>query len=199
MRYECRFVDSDNVNPRWEEIEAVSLREVVTGESPRLMTRVRACWTQMALLIRFECEDDHVVATMEQHDDPIFLEDVVEAFIDTSGTGRVYYELEVSPRNVVFDALVHNDLAGAKTVDTSWHAPGLVTKISTDTEGWRMYELHIPFADLGVTPESGTTWNWNLYRIDDDEQGNRHYWAWSPTGKVNFHIPQQFGRIFFQK
>jgi hypothetical protein len=199
MKYECRFIDTDCQGLPWEEIEAVYLREVVTGERPRLVTEVRACWTPQSLWVRFECEDDHIVATMERRDDPIYQEDVVEVFIDTVGTGNVYYEFEVSPRNVVFDALVHNDLAGSKVVDTSWDAAGLVTRLSAESAGSRVYEIQIPFEDLANTPDMGTVWRWNLYRIDDDVQGKRHYWAWSPTGAVDYHIPQKFGTLVFMK
>jgi len=229
MRYECRYADAENGILKWEnmEVEERYLREVVTGEQPRLKTRFRACWTADALHIRFECEDDHVVATMEQRDDPIYLEDVVEVFIDKSGTGEVYYEFEVSPRNVVFDALIHYN-GGDKEVDISWDAKGFHTEVLDGADGWKTYELRIPFADLdwelgqgqeqmqeqeqghehehelqergeNWTPQPGAEWRWNLYRIDDDLEGNRHYWAWSPTGKVDFHMPHRFGTLVFVK
>lgn len=206
MRYECRYVDAENGILKWEDIEVEDpyLREVVTGEKPRLMTRFRACWTADALHIRFECEDDHVVATMERRDDPIYLEDVVEVFIDKSGTGAVYYEFEVSPRNVVFDALIHYN-SGDKEVDVAWDANGMHTQVLDGADGWRTYDLRIPFADLdwereeNFTPHHGVEWRWNLYRIDDDLEGNRHYWAWSPTGKVDFHMPHRFGTLVFVK
>jgi hypothetical protein len=228
MRYECRYVDAENGIWKWEdiEIEAPYLSEVVTGEKTRLMTRFRACWTADSLHIRFECEDDHVVATMERRDDPIYLEDVVEVFIDKRGTGAVYYEFEVSPRNVVFDALIHYN-GGDKEVDVAWDAKGLHTEVLDGDDGWRTYDLRIPFADLdwereeeqvqmqelmqeqkqnqmqepgeNLTPRHGTEWRWNLYRIDDDLGGNRHYWAWSPTGKVDFHMPHRFGTLVFVK
>lgn len=218
MRYECRYVDAENGIWKWEDIELVDhyLREVVTGEKPRLKTCFRACWTADALHIRFECEDDHVVATMERRDDPIYLEDVVEVFVDKSGTGAVYYEFEVSPRNVVFDALIHYN-GGDKEVDVAWDAKGIHTQVSDGAVGWRTYDLRIPFADLdwergqehlqelrqehgeNQIPHHGAEWRWNLYRIDDDIEGNRHYWAWSPTGKVDFHMPHRFGTLVFVK
>ncbi|WP_162262835.1 carbohydrate-binding family 9-like protein [Paenibacillus sp. Soil787] len=246
MRYECRYVDAENGIVKWEEIIGDDLREVVTGEEPRLQTRFRACWTAEALHIRFECEDDHVVATMERRDDPIYLEDVVEVFLDKTCTGEVYYEFEVSPRNVLFDALIHYN-GGDKEVDVSWDAKGFHTQVSDGADGWKTYDLRIPFADLdweqeqdqdqeqkqeqeqeqgreqdqeyeqekqgheqghehelrecgeNWTPHHGAEWRWNLYRIDDDVEGNRHYWAWSPTGKVDFHIPHRFGTLVFVK
>ncbi|MDR6879109.1 carbohydrate-binding family 9-like protein [Bacillus sp. 3255] len=199
MRYECRYIRAvENIS--WGNIPSGRLVEVVTGGRPRLETRFRACWTTDALHVRFECEDDHVVATMVRRDDPIYEEDVVEVFLDPKGTGREYYEFELSPRGVEFDALIRNDLEGRIEADIAWDAQGLHTSVSDAADGWRHYELQIPFADLlEGSPLPGTDWGWNVYRIDDDVEGNRHYWAWSPTGKVNFHIPQRFGTLVFVK
>lgn len=205
MRYECPYIADENTQIPWDEITPGVLHDVVTGAKPRLGTRFRACWTADALLVRFECEDDHVVATMERRDDPIYEEDVVEVFLDPMGTGKVYYEFELSPRGVEFDALIHNNLDGNKKVDVAWDAKGLRTSVSDGAEGWQHYELRIPFADLSdeqeqvKVPRQGAEWGWNLYRIDDDTAGQRHYWAWSPTGAVNFHIPQRFGTLVFVK
>jgi hypothetical protein len=205
MRYECLYIADGNAHIPWDEITPGVLYEVVTGAKPRLETRFRACWTGDALLVRFECEDDHVVATMERRDDPIYEEDVVEVFLDLAGTGKVYYEFELSPKGVEFDALIHNNLDGHKKVDVAWDAKGLRTSVSDGAEGWKHYDLRIPFADLTdeqeqvKVPQHGTEWSWNLYRIDDDTEGQRHYWAWSPTGAVNFHVPQRFGTLVFVK
>ncbi|MDR6553255.1 hypothetical protein J2736_004462 [Paenibacillus qinlingensis] len=186
----------------WPSSPVGYLRDVVTAEAPRLETRFRACWTKEALHIRYECQDDHIVATMTSRDDSLYEEDVVEVFIDPFGGGTTYYEFEISPRGVLFDALIHNSLQGKIDVDRSWTANGFQAKVTPGTEeGWLIYEAEIPFADLedvGV-PEPGTVWHWNVFRIDDDREGVRHYSAWSPTGKVNFHISQQFKELVFVK
>ncbi|NIK80274.1 hypothetical protein FHS15_005458 [Paenibacillus castaneae] len=200
MQYACQYVEDVNSNFSWSTVEAVTLRDVVTGNKPRLETRVRACWTREHLCIRFECEDDHIVATMEKHDDPIYLEDVVEVFLDESGLGETYFELEVSPLNVVFDARIQMDKTDCSIIaDTSWDAQGLQTLVVKADERLYVYEILIPFSNFQQAPQAGTQWKWNLYRIDEDQQGQRHYWAWSPTGVVNYHIPKHFGSLVFCK
>ncbi|WP_187274481.1 carbohydrate-binding family 9-like protein [Paenibacillus sp. N3.4] len=199
MKYDCYFFDDPPGQISWHRIESISLVEVVTGAAPRLETSVKACWSEEALFIRFMCEDDHTVATMTNRDDPLFLEDVVEVFLDLTGTGEMYYEFEVSPRNVVFDAMIKNDLQGHIDVDTSWDANGLETTVRLESNGRRTYEMKIPFTDIGQPPSDGIEWRWNAFRIDDDPQGNRHYWAWSPTGAVQFHLPRKFGILVFHR
>lgn len=200
MKYECCYIE-DVTQWNWSEAQIGYLLDVVTEEATRLETRFRACWTKACLHIRYECKDDHVVATMTRRDDPLYKEDVVEVFLDPFGGGRTYYEFEVSPRGVLFDALIHNTLDGNIEVDTSWMAQGFQAEVTSGTEddGWLIYDVRIPFADLDDVgaPLPGTVWHWNVFRIDDDRDGTRHYSAWSPTGKVNFHLPQQFGELVF--
>lgn len=201
MRYICRYTDEVS-RMKWEDVQVGYLRDVVSADAPRLETRFRACWTADSLHIRYECEDDHVVSTMTRRDEPLYEEDVVEVFLDPFGGGTTYYEFEVSPRGVLFDALIHNRLDGNKDVDTSWIAEGFQANVMKGTDdGWLVYDVRIPFADLdeaGV-PHAGAVWHWNVFRIDDDRDGVRHYSAWSPTGLVNFHVPQQFGELVFVK
>ena len=114
------------------------------------------------------------------------------------GKGQEYYEIEVSPRNILFDARVNFDAKGLQTVDTDWHVIGIQTTVSAGPDGVRIYEMRIPFRNFKQVPEYGTSWRWNLYRIDDDAAGERHYSAWSPTGAVNFHVPERFGTLVFK-
>ncbi|WP_219833976.1 carbohydrate-binding family 9-like protein [Paenibacillus sp. R14(2021)] len=182
----------------WGIIEPLVLSDVVTGAAPRLRTTVKACWTDTDLWIRFECEDDYVVATMREHDAPLYLEDVVEIFLDETGQGTSYVELEINPLNAVFDAIIQNDPSGKKEVDLSWHAVNMVTCVE-DHGSEKHYEIRLPLANFRRLPADGTVWRWNAYRIDDDRGGTRHYWAWRPTGKVDFHRPECFGTLVFVK
>lgn len=200
MRYICEYRDSADVDYiDWTSIEAIELRDVVKGAQPRLATTVKACWSRESLRIQFQCEDDHLVATMDQRDDPLYDEDVIEVFLDEYDTGKSYREFVISPRNVVYDAFIENDLFGSFQANVAWNAEGLLTKITAAGDGslsWTC-ELSIPFSNFNQPPTTGTEWRWNLYRIDDDKQGERHYWAWSPTGAINYHVPQRFGTLVF--
>ena len=47
-------------------------------------------------------------------------------------------------------------------------------------------------------------WRFNFYRYDrirenGEETGNIEYSAWSPTGKINFHMPERFGIVTFKE
>lgn len=181
----------------WCAIRSVQLVETASGEQTRLETKVKACWTSELVCFRFECEDDHIVANYTQRDEPLYLEDVVEIFIDEAGDGLHYQEYEVSPHNILFDALIDNDLVGNITINKEWNAAGIVTSVEKASETSYVYSISIPADVFSKTIYSGLVWRVNFYRIDDDPQGNRHYWAWAPTGIINFHIPLRFGTMTF--
>lgn len=193
--YPCGYIAGAEVP--WEAVEGVELTHTVHGGAPRLRTVVRICRTDECLHFRFECEDDHTVATYTDRDDPIYREDVVEIFVDEEGKGTHYKEYEFSPRNVIFDALVVKEPGQSPQVNTTWDHEGLRSTVSVTEDGIVVYEIGMPVAAFGKPPVSGTEWRINLYRIDDDRQGERHYWAWSPTGLVNFHRPDKFGTLRF--
>jgi hypothetical protein len=194
--YLCNKIESLSVEA-WLAIPAIQLVETANGEQPRLETKIKACWNNDFVYFRFECEDDHIVANYKLRDEPLYLEDVIEVFIDEVGDGHLYQEYEVSPHNVLFDAMVANNLAGNITPNEKWNAVGIETNVEKITEKTYVYSIKIPTDNFSIPLQSGLTWSVNFYRIDDDPQGNRHFWAWSPTGIINFHLPAHFGRFIF--
>jgi len=181
----------------WDQLPTEPLIDVATGKQSRMSTTVQACWDSEALYVRFECEDDHVVSDYTKRDEPLYEQDVVEIFLDEAGTGRRYLELEISPRNVVFDAIVKND-GGSISVYTEWDAAGMETRV-TAQENKRIYWIKLPLLHFAASPKQGTEWRVNFYRIDESPEGDREFQAWSPTGAINYHIPDRFGKLVFVK
>jgi hypothetical protein len=196
LSYTC--IKMENLSDEaWHNIQALQLLENTSGVQPRLRTNVKAVWTSELVCFRFECEDDHIVASYKLRDEPLYEEDVVEIFIDEVGDGHHYQEYEVSPHNILFDALIENDLAGSIQINLKWNAAGIQTAVSQVSKNSYVYSINIPHSVFSTAPHCGLEWRVNFYRIDDDLQGNRHYSAWSPTGILNFHMPSHFGRFVF--
>lgn len=191
-----------------------------TESQPLQRTKVACAWSPTHLHVAFHCDDGDVWGTHERRDDPLYDEEVVEVFLSPTGDVRRYYEFELSPRNVVFDAAVHSpDLhRRTMTVGTAWDCAGLETAVATpgpvhpmppadrpagrtEPQGWWLGEFHIPFAGLGVSsPRPGDAWRVNFYRIDrPGPPAHAEFSAWSPTGETpaNFHVPDRFGRLVF--
>jgi len=184
----------------WERYEAVELTDTVTGKPVKERTSVQACWSPDWFHVRFICQDTHVVSRYQLRDEPLYEQDVVELFIDETGAGRKYIELEVSPHNVVFDARIQNDgMKSITAMDVKWDLAGLETTVTQDDEGHRIYDIAIPAVNFGILPRAGESWKVNFYRIDEDPQGLQEFQAWSPTGEVNYHIPSRFGKLVFEE
>lgn len=176
--------------------------------SPRWKTRVKALWDDRNLYVAFECDDPDIFSPYKHRDEPIYNGEVVEVFLATGDDVRRYFEFEVSPANVLFDATVVNRRPeGKMTVDMAWNAPGLRSAVRVngtlnrrgDRDRRWTVELAIPFDDLGLPRpvQPGDAWRINFYRIDRGTP--EEFSAWSPTlaDPPNFHVPDRFGRLVF--
>ncbi|HSV72373.1 MAG TPA: carbohydrate-binding family 9-like protein [Chthonomonadales bacterium] len=230
-------IDGDLTKPPWDDVQPVWLvpadgratdafwEEVGEGllfaegdpdakpldarHMPYQPTCVRACWTATHLLLGFRALDRCIWGRLTRRDDPVYNEEVVEAFLSPTGDVRRYYELELSPRNVVFDARVDSpDLRrDTMTVNVLWDCPGLQTGVRIRGQlnhrsrraHWWSAEIAVPFAAFPEAhpPRAGDVCRANFYRIDRSAPGE--YTAWSPTlrSPADFHVPERFGVLRF--
>ncbi|MDP6018849.1 MAG: carbohydrate-binding family 9-like protein [Candidatus Latescibacteria bacterium] len=142
-------------------------------------TRARMVWDDDALYIAFACRDPDMWALYTEEDDPMWSEEVVEAFIDPDGDGLDYLEVEVNPLNAIVDLHISSvQPAWVSAID--WDIAGLRTAVevhgtvndSTDLDvGWTV-EMAIPWSAYSPTivgggrPSVGDRWRLNLYRIE---------------------------------
>jgi hypothetical protein len=206
--YDCKWVGGKEglrfplPQDIWNLAEEAGLTNTADGSNPRLNTKVRALWNDWGMYVRFDCEDDYILATYENRDDPIYNEDAVEIFISCNSQLEHYYEFEFSPKQVLFDAIIANDLKGTIQVDTSWDCKGLDCLVDNRlSEGRVVYEIAIPFSALKDEEnggQQGKEWLINFYRIDRSPEKGDEFSAWSPTMLLNYHVPDRFGRIVFQ-
>ena len=216
--YECRKVptgsikvDGDLSDPGWETAKPFGDFVLSDGSGPASRpTEARMCWDDANLYISFKCEDSDIWGTMTNRDDPIFNEEVVEAFIAPDSHLKHYYELEMSPKGTLFDGRVYNPTGLRKDliIDTSWDCEGWLAAVQVDgtldnrddvDTSWTA-EWAIPFASIqGMPPRGGDTWRMNLYRIDRTPEPE--YSCWSPTMETppNYHVPTAFGTIMFKE
>ena len=91
-------------------------------------TRFRALWSDDGLFLRFDATDPSPWHTMTRRDEHLWDEEVVEIFLDPDRSGRDYYELEVSPANVVCDLRMISPWPDKKG-DIDWNLAGLETRV----------------------------------------------------------------------
>ena len=199
-------------DPLWHAAPVAELGDPIEGKPARHKTRARLLYNDRYLYVAFECEDDFVWGTLQERDSPIYDEECVEVFLCPTGNPRLYYELNVSPLNTVFDAFILNGRpVGGERVRfiglKDFTCDGLVTKVAIDgkvgergAKGWSV-EYAIPFQAIvgGPTeiPQPGEQWFINLFRIDALDPQEREYYSWVPPGAVDFHRPWRFGILKF--
>jgi hypothetical protein len=219
--YECRralagsiSIDGRLDDPGWQGIEPIGPFILSDGSGPASRrTEARMCWDDRCLYIAFRSDDPDIWGTHFSRDEPIYQEEVVEAFIDPDSDLVRYFEFQMSPHGTLFDALIDNPTGLRKDVvaDTSWDCEGWLTGLQVEgtldnrddvDKGWTV-EWAIPFASLtsapNIPPKDDDTWRMNLYRID--RTPTPEFSCWSPTLRVpaDFHVPMLFGTIIFRE
>jgi len=184
----------------WDDIPALQPFTLADGSGPALQqTRVRLCWDGEALHVRFDCVDRDAWGTYQRRDDPIYEEEAVEVFLAPGESDPArYFEFEVSPLGVLFDARIHNptslraDLVG----DSAWDCPGLrwAAGRGAERQDWWAV-LSIPWAGLATDKPIPSIWRANFYRIERPRDGEPEFSGWSPplTSPPDFHKPARFG------
>lgn len=189
----------------WDRIPRLSPFVLADGSGPAEQpTAVRVCWDETALHVRFDCVDRDAWGTYGWRDDPLYNEEAVEVFLGPGDSHPVnYFEFEVSPKGVVFDARVFNptSMRGDMRVDKEWDCPDLLWtagKGEEQDDWWAV--LEIPWAGLEQEPGRPTVWRANFYRIEQPRDGTPEYSCWSPTltSPADFHKPARFGRLVLE-
>lgn len=181
----------------------------------RFKTTFRALWSDAGLFLRFEASDPDPWHTMTHRGDHLWEEEVVEIFLDPGQKGRDYYELEISPANVVCEVRMIAPSPDKKQ-DFTWSLAGLQTRavVHRDAAGkatgwtataylpWPGFKALPSAAHVAVPPTAGDRWRFNLFRIErpggpQAPEKDVVAVAWSPTGEPSFHVPRAFRDLVF--
>ncbi len=217
--YECNKIAKDFTlsgkldNPAWESAKPFKLVNAITGEPGRFSTEVRVLYSDKYLYIGFKCEDDYIWGTVKEKDGAIYDEECVEVFLNPADTKHQYYEINLSPKNIVYDANVLNSRSpenqygkfmafpdfDLKELKTAVHLDGKINEKRMG-KGWTA-EYAIPFEEIfgahNTPPQPGDTWRVNFYRIDSPKKDHREHYAWNKTERAAFHLPWKFGYLRF--
>ncbi len=191
---------ADPLARRWDIVPALPPFVLADGNRPAVQQTVaRVCYDLRALHVCFDCTDRDIWGTYTRRDDPIYDEEVVEVFISPGAAAPThYYEFEVSPNGVLFDAQVVNPTArrDGLVLDTSWDCPGIEWRASRDDAAQRWWAgLSIPWAAIAPPGALPAVWRANFYRIERPRDAQPEFSCWSPTltDPADFHRPARFG------
>ncbi|MEZ5328723.1 MAG: carbohydrate-binding family 9-like protein [Verrucomicrobiales bacterium] len=165
-------------------------------------TTVRLVASGKRLCVLFECDDPDIWATMTDRDDPLYEEEVIEVFLAAGDADpKNYFEFEVSPDGVLFDATISNPDSDRATMtgDASWNCPGIDWGAKRwDAESRWSAVLAIPWGGLGQDSDLRPQhWRANFFRIERPCGKAPEYSCWKPTmvSPADFHKPACFGHL----
>ena len=214
-RYEVRratapiAIDGELNDAAWSDASpVVTLRFLWDDQTgAKQQTLVRLLWDADALYAGFKADDADINARFTQRDDPTFLDDAVEIFINPDPSQEVvYYGFEMNARGVLYDYLNYN----SRTLFKRFDATGIRIAVALEgtlnhrddvDHGWSL-EVAIPWENFERLsrdpPEAGTVWKANLNRWDGVEP-DRRMSIWSdPLNDESWpHVPSRFGEIVF--
>lgn len=204
-------IDGDLNETSWRSAQKLPLSNNLDG-TPIKETSFRSyamtCYDSDNLYIAFVNHDHQIFSYYSKCDEFLWKEEVVEVFIDTDEFPSTYIELEVSPKNVVFDSFITDTTNIDLVVTPQFDLEGWRTAVSvhgtvnnnSDYDSLWIAEMAIPFtsleSDFKIKQIAEYIWRINFYRLDRDDLGPTDY-AWSPT-YGRFHTPSKFGTIIFR-
>ena len=97
--------------------------------------------------------------TKRPHDSYVFGDDLVEIMLDPGRTRSDYYQLAINAYGSTYDSARRR---GGTQNDKSWD--GEWASAAHIADGYWSLEMAIPFHNLGISPEVGSTWGINICR-----------------------------------
>jgi hypothetical protein len=179
------------------------------GGLAAVQASAKLLWDERYLYVGLEVHDALLRASHTERDDHLWEQDCVELMVDPDGDGKNYFEIQVSPRGVVFDTRYDSRRVPQPFGHTDWDSKvrvGVSPRGDLDdkaADAGYTVEMAIPWQAFSLgrkpiaPPAIGDEWRANLYVLDLIDDGQRAA-AWSPLGIGDFHVPRRFGILAFE-
>ena len=200
-------LDARHPAEEWSQTSPVTFCADWQGQNadPARQTGVRVMWTPHTLFLRFVCRYREITIFNDSEPsgrrDHLWDRDVAEAFLqpDPSQKHR-YKEFEVSPNGQWIDLDIGPSNITREEPPRDLKS-GLTRSVYLDKEKriWEA-ELAIPMQALTPSFDPKAVWRANFFRVEG-KQEPRFYSAWqaTKTPEPNFHVPEAFGYLKFEK
>lgn len=163
---------------------------------PALVTVAAMAWDEHNLYVAGRLRDRDIWTKFERRDDPLYRQEAFEVFVAGDNSGSRYLELQVSARNVIFDAYFPTYRKGDEGRDfelvTAVELQGTVNNRKDEDRGWTV-EMAVPWATICeqtavvCPPGPGTELRANVFRLEKADRKSQSGYALSPTRKPDFH------------
>jgi Carbohydrate-binding family 9 len=169
------------------------------NDDPQRQTEVWVLWTESDLYLRFRCHyrTIHVFSAAEPHGrrDELWDRDVAEVFTQPDRFGEKYYkEFEVAPNGQWLDLDITPN--GLSHITSGMQ---VLVNLNESSRVWTA-DLVIPMDALTPHFDPAQSWRVNFFRCEGVDP-QRFYSSWQPTHtpEPNFHMPDKFGTLRFER
>ena len=169
-------IDGDLSERAWADITAiVDFVNNRDGSRSTISTEARLLYDDKFLYFAFRAVDKNIWATMKRRDEHLWLEEVVEVFLQANPEIPNYIELEVNPLGTMLDIYLldtrkplHYESWNSEKLRWAVRVAGTVDGKDGDRE-WSC-EIALPLEDIvtatHLPPQPGDRWRMNLYRVE---------------------------------
>jgi hypothetical protein len=183
--------------------------ETREGGSAGIRASAKFLWDAQHLYVGVDVNDALLRASDRKHDAQLWKQDCVELMLDPDGDGKDYFEIQVSPRGVVFDTRYDARRVPKPFGHLDWDSQinvGVLPRGEIDdrvVDAGYAVEVAIPWHAFSLDgkpvqpPAIGDEWRVNLYVMDLGAKRQQAA-AWSPLGIGDFHVPSRFGILAFE-
>ena len=185
------------------------------GSSHRPHARFRLLHDDASLYVKFEVQDRYVRSAQTTYQGPVCTDSCVEFFVQPV-LDRGYFNFEINAGGMLLlfyieDATrVPGGFARYQPVSAEWgrqvqiwHSlPAVVDPEIADPVTWGI-GCRVPLALLEayagpLGERSDQVWRANFYKCGD-RTSHPHWGSWAPLTALNFHLPECFGELVFEK
>ncbi len=192
-------IDGKLNEPIWKELRSVGPFEFpwAKKEDLRQSTVAKLCWDNDYLYLGYHANDISINAKNRGYKGSVWLDDVVEIFIDPTPKDNKYFGFELNAKGNLLDYSAEY----YRKFDNKWSSPNTKTAVNITKGKYFQAEFKISFKDLGVYPKNGSKWRMCLCRCDYNKGRRGEFTLWTPNGKEkpDFHILPAFGWLVFKK
>lgn len=222
-------IDGKNDEAAWSKAAWSESFEDIEGKpekKPATSTRFKLLWDNDNLYVYCRFDEEHIWATLKEHDQSIFQDNALEMFIDPDGDTHNYMEFQINAFSAVWDLLLNKPPRNGGPSITDWDIKGLKKAVfidgtlnnPADKDKFWGIELAVPlrtfrFGGSNSMPKVGSTWKMNVTRVQREVEikdgtyvkksgangrpAQPGYSCWSVPGLINFHYPERWGIVRF--
>ena len=221
-------IDGKGDDVSWQNAPFTSSFIDIEGEkTPKFMTKAKMLWNEDYLYVYAYMEEPHIWGDIKSRDAIIYLNNDFEVFIDPSGDGFNYGEIEINALNTVWDLFLDRPYRVGGKANFHWNLDELQSAVFingslndfSDQDSYWSLEIAIPLKPLielknrpRTLPKEGEQWRLNFSRVEwEHEILDSTYqrktvngkiqpefnWVWSNQQVINMHEPEKWGFIQF--